>query len=64
MIGFLINGLVQTAVSNTRIKEFLVADELDQNAIEMMEEEEEEGEEERKEGKPTEITGKKMEGII
>jgi ABC-type multidrug transport system fused ATPase/permease subunit len=34
MIGFLINSFVQTTVSNKRIKEFLVADELDQNAIE------------------------------
>lgn len=34
MIGFLINQFVQTVVSNKRMRHFLVADELDQNAIE------------------------------
>lgn len=34
MIGFLINQTVQAIVSNKRMKEFLVSEEVDQDAIE------------------------------
>lgn len=37
MIGLLINMTVQTIVSNKRIKEFLVADEVDQTAVDYSE---------------------------